>query len=280
MMPGLPVRWLLVLVLLLAGCTTAGPAPVPRVGTTGDPQALVLANVYAAALRSAGGPAEVVVTADPLAALDAGAVEVVPGFTGALLRVFQPATAAGHADKYVYRALAAALPEGLAASDYATAARDKPAPAVTTATAKSWGGPDLRLLPRHCRGLVVGRVAGAESPDQIGSCRLQIREFPDAAALFGALQDGRITAAWSSTAADLPEGTVLLVDSKPALVPAENVVALYRRGTLSDAQLVALNEVAGVLDTAGLAEMRRRVERGADPAAVVQDWLADNPLRR
>ena len=88
-----------------------------------------------------------------------------------------------------------------------------------------------------------------------------------------------MTAAWTSTAdTGVPDGVVVLVDRKPALIPAQNVVALYRRNELSTLQLRAVNEVAGVLDTAGLVDMLRRVEAGAAPDAVADEWLAANPL--
>jgi Substrate binding domain of ABC-type glycine betaine transport system len=73
---------------------------------------------------------------------------------------------------------------------------------------------------------------------------------------------------------------VVLNDGKPALIQAENVVALYRRNALSTRQLLAVNEVGGVLDTAALADMRRQVAGGADPQAVAGGWLADHPLGR
>jgi len=44
--------------------------------------------------------------------------------------------------------------------------------------------------------------------------------------------------------------------------------------------LRAINEIAGVLDTASLAQMLGRVQSGADPRAVAEDWLAANPLGR
>ena len=49
----------------------------------------------------------------------------------------------------------AALPEGVLAGDYTTAAEDKPALAVTGATAKAWGGGELSELPGHCEELAV-----------------------------------------------------------------------------------------------------------------------------
>jgi glycine betaine/choline ABC-type transport system substrate-binding protein len=72
----------------------------------------------------------------------------------------------------------------------------------------------------------------------------------------------------------------VLVDRKPTLIPAQNVVALYRRNELDQMQLRAINEIAGVLDTASLAQMLGRVQSGADPRAVAEDWLAANPLGR
>ena len=61
-----------------------------------------------------------------------------------------------------------ALPEGIAAGDYTTAADDKPALVVTESTAKSWGGNDLSALPRHCDGIVIGSIAGASTPAGAG----------------------------------------------------------------------------------------------------------------
>jgi len=73
---------------------------------------------------------------------------------------------------------------------------------------------------------------------------------------------------------------VVLADRKPALVPAENVVALYRSNELGAMQLRAINELAGVLDTAALRDMLGEVDNGADPRQVAEEWLTANPLGR
>ncbi|HYZ66635.1 MAG TPA: hypothetical protein VE666_02335, partial [Mycobacterium sp.] len=65
-----------------------------------------------------------------------------------------------------------------------------------------------------------------------------------------------------------------------SLIRAENLVPLYRRNELSESQVLALNEIAGVLDTGSLADMRRQVAQGADPGAVADAWLAAHPLGR
>lgn len=265
---------------LLAGCSGA-PAPPLVVGASSDPASLVLAQVYAGALRSSGAAARVQIVADPLAALDTGAVAVVPGFTGQVLQSFQPGATA-LSDKAVYRAMVGALPEGVAAGDYTTAAEDKPALVVTKSTATSWGGGQLGALTAHCAGLVIGSVRGVVAPATVGSCNLPAAtEFGDDTALFAALRAGQLVAAWTTTAApDIPKDLVVLADSKRALVRAENVVPLYRSNELTERQLLSINEVAGVLDTAALADMRQQVAGRADPQAVADAWLAEHPLGR
>lgn len=251
------------------------------VGSRPGADSVLLADLYTGALRSYGFPAHTSSAPDPLSKLDAGAFAVVPDFTGRVLQLFAPGSTV-RSDSQVYKAMVGALPEGIAAGDYTTAAEDKPALAVTEATARSWGGTDLSALPHHCDGLTIGSISGAPTPSSVGSCRLPAaREFPDDATLFAAVRSGAITAAWT-TATDpgVPKDLVVLTDGKPALVQAENVVPLYRRNELADRQLLAVNEVAGVLDTAALVDMRRQVSRGADPQAVADGWLSEHPLGR
>ncbi len=137
------------------------------VGSRPDADSALLAGVYVAALRSYGFGARAATAADPKPQLDSGAFTVVPAFTGRTLQVLQPGATA-MSDKDVYRAMIAALPEGVVAGDYTTAAEDKPVLLVSQPTAKAWGGSDvsadLSTLPRHCDGLVVGAVAGHQEP--------------------------------------------------------------------------------------------------------------------
>ncbi|WP_029115972.1 glycine betaine ABC transporter substrate-binding protein [Mycobacterium sp. URHB0044] len=268
--------------LLIAGCGGPSGPPSIAVGAGDDPESVLLAHVYAAALRYYGSPAHVESGSDPVAELDTGDVTVVPGLTGRLLKRFAP-DAAARADEQVYRSMISALPEGIGAGDYAQSAQDKPALAVTEATARAWNGHDLTSAVRHCGAIEAGAVASADAsadpPAAIGTCRLPAaREFPDAATLFGALRAGEVNAAWTSTAApNLPDDVVVLSD-RTALVRAENVVPLYRRNELTEQQVIALNQVAGELDTGGLADMRRQVADGTDPGAVAGAWLDAHPL--
>jgi osmoprotectant transport system substrate-binding protein len=263
--------------LLLAACAAPPASPSIAVGARKDAQSILLANLYAAALRSHGTGAHVEVRPDPLTGMDSGEVTVVPGFTGALLTTFSPGATARAATQ-VYRDMVSALPEGVAAGDFAEAAEDKPALAVTQATVDAWRGRDVTAAVRRCDELAVGEVVDARRASTVGTCAIDSREFPGAAALFKALRIGQIEAAWTSTADPaIPVDAVVLTD-RTSLIRAENVVPLYRRNELSEVQVLALNEVAGVLDTAGLVQMRRQVDAGGDPAGVADGFLAEHPL--
>jgi glycine betaine/choline ABC-type transport system substrate-binding protein len=264
--------------LLIAGCGGQTGAPSIAVGAGDDPESTLLAQLYVAALRYYGSAAHVEPSPDPVADLDTGEVTVVPGFTGRLLNRFDPdATARG--DEQVYRSMISALPEGIAAGDYTQSAQDKPALAVIEATTRKWGGQDVTALVRHCVGLQVGAVADVDRPAAVGTCRLPAaREFPDPVRLFASLRSGLVIAAWTSTAApNLPDDAVVLSD-RTSLIRAENVVPLYRRNELAEQQVLALNQIAGELDTGALADMRRQISDGADPGAVAGDWLDAHPL--
>ena len=269
---------MLVAALVIAGCGGQDPAPSIPVGATSEPESQLVAHLYAAALRFYGNPAHVKTDEDPLGRLDSGETRVAPGLTGRLLQRFDPDTPA-RSDVQVYRRLLSVLPEGVAAGDYTTSAEDKPAVAITEKTAERWDAADVTALVRRCGDVAVGAVVGAGRPSRIGTCTLPAtREFPDDATMFESLRAGEIDVAWTTTAApDVPSEVVLLSD-RTSLIRAENLVPLYRRNELTESQVLALNEVAGVLDTGSLADMRRKVAEGTDPGLVAGQWLDAHPL--
>lgn len=271
---------LLLLALVSAGCGGHSAPAVLAVGAGQGPESALLGHLYAAALRYYGTPAAVTETDGVPSVLDSGSVTVLPGFTGRFLTELNP-NATARADEQVYRDLVSALPEGVAAGDYTMSAQDKPALVVAEATATAWGGTDLSALRRNCAQARPGAVSGAKVPNVVGSCTLpKALEFPDDKSLFAALRAGKINAAWSTTADPaIPSDLTVLADNT-SLIRGENVVPLYRRNALTDRQRLALNEVAGVLDTAALIEMRRQVAGGADPQAVAAAWLGEHPLGR
>lgn len=264
--------------LVIAGCGgSSGPAPL-AVGAGPMPESGLLGHLYAAALRYYGTPAVVTAGDGVPGVLDSGSVTVQPGFTGRFLTELDPGATA-RADEQVYRDLVSALPEGVAAGDYTMSAQDKPALVVTEATATAWGGTDLSAVRRNCAKVRPGSVTGVTPPKTLGSCTLPAATtFPDDTSLFAALRAGKVNAAWATTADPaIPSDLTVLAD-KTSLIRGENVVPLYRRNTLNERQILALNEIAGVLDTGSLADMRRQVAEGKDPGAVADQFLQANPL--
>lgn len=262
-----------------AGCGVHDETPSLTVGSAEDPESALIAHIYAEALRFYGNPAHVETSPDPLTKLDSGEARVVPGFTGRVLYRFYPDSTARSATQ-VYREMVSALPEGIGAGDYTTSAEDKPALAVTEATAQGWGGRDLTAATRNCDKLKVGQVSNEPAkPQVIGTCKLsKPREYPDRATLFAGVLAGQVNAAWTSTAAPNIPTELLMLSDRTSLIRAENLVPLYRRNELNESQVLALNEVAGVLDTAALADMRGQVEDGTEPGLVAGAFLAEHPL--
>jgi glycine betaine/choline ABC-type transport system substrate-binding protein len=271
---------LALIAVVTAGCGGHAGPPSVAVGSTSEPESMLVAHLYAAALRFYGSPAHVRSVPDPVSELDSGAARVVPGFTGRLLERFEP-DATARSDTQVYRAMVSALPEGVAAGDYTTSAEDKPAIAVAQRTADAWGGRDVTAAVRSCPKVMPGGLVGTRSPSKVGSCSMpKPREFSDNATLFAALRAGQINAAWTTAATpNIPSELVVLSD-KTGLIQAENLVPLYRRNELNEQQVLALNEVAGVLDTGSLADMRRQVAEGNEPGLVADAWLDAHPLGR
>jgi glycine betaine/choline ABC-type transport system substrate-binding protein len=266
--------------LVVVACGGHAGPPSIAVGATSEPESQLVAHLYAAALRFYGSPAHVVSIPDPVTELDSGEVRVVPGFTGRLLERFDP-DATARSDAQAYRALLSVLPEGVAAGDYTTSAEDKPALAVTERTADAWGGRDVAAAVRNCEKLMPGALSAAHTPSKVGACTMpKPREFPDSATLFAALRAGQINVAWSTTATPNVPSELVVLSDKTSLIRAENLVPLYRRNELNEPQVLALNEVAGVLDTGSLADMRRQVAEGKDPGLVPDAWLDAHPLGR
>jgi hypothetical protein len=228
--------------LLVVGCGGASGGRSIAVGASDDAESVLLAHLYAAALRTYGTAAHVETVPDPLAGLDSGAVDVVPGFTGRLLDTFAPGAKA-RAAAQVYRDMVSSLPEGVAAGDYTESAEDKPALAVTEATVDAWGGRDVSAAVRNCAQLKVGLIVGVPRPAAVGTCKAKVRGYPDSTTLFEALRTGQVNAAGRRPIRK-PRRRGGAGGSDRA-DPGGEPVPLYRRNELSETQVLALNEVAG-----------------------------------
>jgi glycine betaine/choline ABC-type transport system substrate-binding protein len=113
----------------------------------------------------------------------------------------------------------------------------------------------------------------------MGTCKPRVTGYPDSAKMFAALKGrSRFNAAWTTTAAPNIPTELLMLSDRTSLIRAENLVPLYRRNELTESQVLALNEVAGVLDTAALADMRAQVAKGTEPGLVANAFIDEHPL--
>ena len=164
-----------------------------------------------------------------------------------------------------------ALPEGVAAGDYTTVRGGQARARGHRVDRRRVGRTRCDGAGAQLRGLTVGAVAGARTPAVVGTCRMPTaREYPDAATLFAALRSGQV-----ERGVDVDRGAghsrrLVVLSDRTSLIRAENVVPLYRRNELTERQVLALNEMAGVLDTGALADMRAR-----SPTAPIPVLVAD-----
>lgn len=266
-------------IAVVAGCSVddpvldPDPATLPVVVGSGDSiHSELIAEIYAGALARGGSPVEVQTRLGDrtayLGALDDGRVTLVPELTGSLLDSLDPAATQSKPDD-VRDALSKALPEGLSISDYAGAQRR-----ATFMVAKATDARSLAELP--CGEMALG-VPG-ELPASVvealradyGCAFREVRTF-GRDSMVSALAGGEIGAALLQGGSADPN-VVALTDDK-YVITAENVIPLFRTGSLTQSQIKRLNVVAGELTTDDLSAMVADVSRGDSSFDVARKWL-------
>ncbi|MGK8522343.1 glycine betaine ABC transporter substrate-binding protein [Nocardia asteroides] len=278
-------------VALVVSCGNDERGPSIAVGAGDSAESSVLAEIYAGALARTGARTAVVPRlggrADYLAALDADRVHVVGEHTGALLAHFDE-HATVRLPKEVATAVSAALPEGLVVSDLADGTDLRPRVLLTAQAAARDEVRSVGDLAPSCGALTVGVAATpgllpSAGRNGVSGCDFAATvAFPDPAALREALLEGRVQAGLLSGPPELApgatDGLTVLSDDDYA-VRAENVLPLFRKGSLDQRQIKKLNYVAGELTTDELAAMIRRVrDEGAAPGDLARAWLDEHGL--
>lgn len=261
------------------------------VASANFPENELIAEMYAGALQSAGITVEKKLNIGArelyVPAMQNGEISVVPDYTGNLLLLEDAAaTAASSAD--VYTALQAALPSDLKVLDYSPA-EDKDALVVTPATASQYNLKSIDDLTPVCDQLVVGASASFP-PRQAGlagitakySCTFkEFRSLDTGGPLtLNALLNNDIQVAdLYTTDSNIPDNTLVVLEDPKNVFPAQNVVPLYKDGSLSDAAKQKLDDVSKALDTATLTTLLRQVTTDKVPAqTVAMQWLKDKGL--
>lgn len=268
---------MLVSLVLTAGCSSASVdesrATVDAlvVADTGTPVQSVLANIYAGALTRDGMAASVMPVDDTAAALtglDDASLSMLPGFTGSLVRQLDPSSDARDADD-VYAALARALPEWLSVGDQGLAGNG-PTVSVPSAVGATLEEATVSALAPECETLSADIDPAVDDTnvravlDEVYDCRLAASDGAPAATVRDA----------TDRPSDPQSTDVVLADDRDGFV-AENVVPLFRKGSVDDESARRLQVIAGELTTADLARMVERVRAGEDPSAIARNWLGE-----
>jgi osmoprotectant transport system substrate-binding protein len=285
-----------VAVLLLSGCgnpleggAEGGADGEIVVGSSDVGESLLLAQIYAGALRNAGaknvtvrppvGGREVVVKA-----LQDRSLSVVPEYSGNLLRYFDPDTEATTSAE-VYAALQRQLPDRFRVLEQAPA-QDTDVLVIRQELADAGISTISELAPR-CDELVFGGPGQwadrwKDKIKELYGCEFKQIGITDTGGpvTVAALRSGEIQVAdlFSTSATIESNGFVSLRDDKN-MFPAQNIVPLVSRGTLSEREVQALNDLSAVLTTEKLTDLNVEFsEEKRNPLDIAEDFLRDNGL--
>jgi osmoprotectant transport system substrate-binding protein len=282
--------------LVLSGCATgdqalsggdgAGSAGEEIIiGSADFSESQLIATIYSLALQDAGvevkeqfniGSREVYI-----AALQDGSIDLIPEYSGALLKHFDPQSKASTSEDVVDE-LADVLPEGIEMFDISEA-QDKDILAVTQETAEKYDLEKISDLQPVASELILGgpaewvtRVNGVVGLRDVYG--LEFKEFVSLDAggplTMTALMNGQIQVAdvFSTDPAITTNNLVALEDDK-SLFAAENVVPVISSAKSTDTVRETLDAVSAALTTEALIEMNGKAAEGTSLSGIARDWL-------
>ncbi|UTT65717.1 ABC transporter substrate-binding protein [Janibacter sp. CX7] len=259
------------------------------VGSADFSESILLANIYAGALKAVGvdastktgiGSREVY-----LKALEEGSVDVVPEYTGNLALYYDKSFAETDPDK-TYDGLKEVLPKGLTVLEK-SAAEDNDSIVVTQETAESKSLKTLDDLTKVAGEMTLGapsefktRAQGIPGLKKTYDIEFKsFRPLKPGQATNGALKNGQIDAAniFSTDPAIVENDFVVLEDTKK-LFGSQNVVPLVREDS-KEQVAETLDEVSSKLTTEKLQELLKRTDIDKeDPDKVAADFLKEEGL--
>ncbi|WP_370944397.1 ABC transporter substrate-binding protein [Amycolatopsis sp. cg5] len=264
-------------------------------GTTGDiiigasdvGESLLLAQIYAGALRNAGaenvkvrppvGSREVVVKA-----LQDKSLSVVPDYSGNLLRYFDKNTQAT-TPQAVYAELKQKIPARFEVLEQAPA-EDKDLLVVRP----ELGIKTFSELGPRCKDLVFGgpgqwSTRWKEKIKALYGCEFKEIRTTDTGGpvTVAALKSGdvQVVDLFSTSSTIAANGFVALQDDKN-MFPAQNIVPLVAKGTLSDAEVQALNRASAALTTEKLVKLNvQYTEEKRNAIDIADEFLRESGLK-
>ncbi len=256
------------------------------VGSADFTESQLIASIYSQALQAAGvevkeqfniGSREVYI-----AALKDGSIDLIPEYTGALLKYLDEKSTAS-ASEAVTAELKTKVPEGLSILT-PSPAEDKDTVTVTQATADKYKLKTISDLKPYAGEIVVGGPPEWKTRAQglLGLRDVYGLNFKDFVTLdaggtltMTALTNGQIQAGdiFSTDPGIVTNNLVALEDDKN-LFAAENVVPVIKTAKETDTITKTLDAVSAKLTTDDLIKMNAEAATGANLADIAKKWLA------
>jgi osmoprotectant transport system substrate-binding protein len=271
--------------------SSSAPADTIVVGSANFQENVILADIYAEALKAKGVKVTTKLNIGSreayLPGLQDGSIDLIPDYNGNLLLFLDKNATAITADE-IMTALKTAVPSTLTVLDKA-AAEDKDAIVVSKDTATKYKLTSIADLAKDAGKLTFG------GPPEMKTRSYGVPGFKkNYGVVFGtyktldaggplsenALKNGQVDAADIFTTDPLikKNGWVALEDPKNNFI-AQNVVPLINKAKASEKVTAALNAVSAQLTTQDLIDLRTKVEVDKqDPAAVAKEWLGSKGL--
>jgi osmoprotectant transport system substrate-binding protein len=273
------------------GSKSSAPSDTIIVGSANFQENVILAEIYAEALKAKGVKVSTKLNIGSreayLPGLEDGSIDLIPDYSGNLLLFVDKAATAISADD-IFTALKTAVPPSLTVLDKA-AAEDKDAIVVSKQTAAKYHLTSIADLAKVAGKLTFG------GPPEMKTRSYGVPGFKrNYGVVFGtyktldaggplsenALKNGQVDAADIFTTDPLiaKNGWIALADPKNNFI-AQNVLPLINKAKATPAVMAALNAVSAQLTTQDLIDLRTKVEVDKqDPNAVAKAWLTAKGL--
>ena len=290
--------------LLVPGCGSANPLGGGAVsgdlksvvvGSADFPESKILAEIYAQALEANGFPVGrqlgIGSRETYIPALQDHSIDLIPEYTGNLLKYFDPAATVTRPQD-VELALLRVLPGDLSVLTPSEAA-DTDTVAVTAATAAKWNLTSIADLAAHSAEVKFGgpseflnRAEGLPGLKKIYGLDIPEKNFVAISdgggpATVRALADGTVTAAdLFSTSPAIPQNNFVVLADPKNNFPAANVVPVVSSQKKSTELKRVLDAVSAKLTTDDLIALNGAVSgnSGIDPDEAARKWLAEHGL--
>ena len=261
------------------------------VGSANFLDSLLIANIYAEALRAEGVEVEerfnIASREAYVPGLSDGSIDVIPEYSGALLQYVDPETDVT-ADEEVLASLETSLPEGLEVLE-ASEAQSKDVLVVTAETAEAHGLENVSDLVPLAGELSLGGPPEWKTRHNgiVGLQEVYGLEFESFVSLdaggplsLNAVTNGQVDVVdlFTTDPAIEDRGLVMLEDDQELFL-AENILPLVRESAVDAEARAVLDGVSERLTTEDIRDMMRLIiSERKNPALVAQDWLAAQGL--